>query len=58
MKNKNKKTDHTKSIAKVSKKVKDYGNEPYFVSKAEESEVFFKKNGFPKEVVAGGKGKK
>ena len=31
--------------------VKDYGNDPYFVKKAEESKAFLEKHGFPKELL-------
>jgi len=40
-----------KSNAIVSDKVKDYGNDPYFVKKAEESKAFLERNGFPKEFI-------
>ena len=36
---------NAKSI--VSKKVKDYGNDPFFVKKANESQKFLEKHGFP-----------
>lgn len=35
----------------VNKKVKDYGNDPFFVKKAQESKVFLEKHGFPKELL-------
>lgn len=35
----------------ISKKVKDYGNDPFFVKKAEESKAFLEKHGFPKELL-------
>jgi hypothetical protein len=41
----------------VSNKVKDYGNDPFFVKKAEESKVFLEKHGFPKELLNKRKGK-
>lgn len=31
----------------VSKAVKDYGNDPFFVKKANESQKFLEKHGFP-----------
>jgi hypothetical protein len=34
-----------------AKKVKDYGNDPFFVKKAEESRTFLEKHGFPKELL-------
>ena len=40
-----------KSKAKVSDKVKDYGNDPFFVKKAKESKEFLQKHGFPKELL-------
>ncbi len=39
-----------KSKARVSRKVKDYGNEPFFVEKAKQSKAFLEKNGFPTEL--------
>lgn len=45
------KTAKTKSKAIVSDKVKDYGNDPFFVKKAKESKAFLEKHGFPKELV-------
>lgn len=36
---------------KVSSKVKDYGNDPFFVKKADESKKFLDKHGFPKEML-------
>jgi hypothetical protein len=35
----------------VSKKVKDYGNDPFFVKKAKNSKKFLEKNGFPEELL-------
>lgn len=32
-------------------KVKDYGNDPFFVKKAEESKAFLEKHGIPKELL-------
>lgn len=31
----------------VSKEVKDYGNDPFFVKKANQSQKFLEKQGFP-----------
>lgn len=31
--------------------VRDYGNEPYFVKRANKSRAFLEKHGFPKELV-------
>ena len=36
----------------VSKKVKDYGNDPFFVKKANDSKRFLEKNGFPAELLS------
>ena len=35
----------------VSAKVIDYGNDPFFVKKANESKEFLEKHGFPKEAL-------
>lgn len=40
-----------KTKANANNKVKDYGNDPFFVEKAERSKAFLEKNGFPKELV-------
>ena len=50
---KNKKPSRTTKSKKsvVSKKVKDYGNEPFFVKKANESQAFLEKHGFPEELL-------
>lgn len=37
--------------ATVTKKVPDYGNDPFFVKKAQESQVFLEKHGFPTDLV-------
>jgi hypothetical protein len=52
-KSKNKKSTQTKRTEKsvVSKKVKDYGNEPFFIKKANESQAFLEKHGFPEELL-------
>ncbi|MFL9482492.1 hypothetical protein ACI6Q2_06905 [Chitinophagaceae bacterium LWZ2-11] len=48
--NKNKKQKKaTKNI--ISNKVKDYGNDPVFLKKAEESKKFLEKHGFPNEIL-------
>ena len=36
---------------KSGSKVKDYGNDPFFVKKAEESRIFLEKKGFPKDLL-------
>ena len=38
--------------AVVSEKVKDYGNDPFFVKKAKRSKTFLEKHGFPEQVVS------
>ena len=35
----------------VSKKVKNYGNDPFFIKKANESKRFLEKHGFPQELI-------
>lgn len=40
-----------KTKTRAGSKVKDYGNDPFFVEKARQSKIFLEKNGFPKEVV-------
>jgi len=39
------------SRSERAKKVKDYGNDPFFVKKGEESRTFLEKHGFPKELL-------
>jgi hypothetical protein len=50
---KNKIPNRTKKSEKsvLSKKVRDYGNEPLFIKKANESQAFLEKNGFPEELL-------
>jgi hypothetical protein len=36
---------------KSKARVKDYGNDPFFVKKAEESKAFLEKHGFPKDLL-------
>jgi hypothetical protein len=52
-KSKNKNTSRTKKAKKsmLSKKVRDYGNEPIFIKKANESQAFLEKHGFPEELL-------
>lgn len=39
------------SEAKAIKiKVKDYGNDPFFIKKGQDSKAFLEKHGFPKEL--------
>lgn len=40
-----------KSKARISHKVKDYGNDPFVLKKAKQSKEFLEKYGFPKELV-------
>lgn len=37
--------------AKISNDVKDYGNDPFFIKKANDSKAFLEKNGFPEELL-------
>jgi hypothetical protein len=47
-----KKQAKNKSVKiKGASKVKDYGNDPFFVKKAAESKAFLEKYGFPKELL-------
>lgn len=46
-----KKTEKEKSELNGADKVKDYGNDPYFVKKANESKKFLEEHGFPKELL-------
>jgi len=41
---------HSKTI-RVNSSVKDYGNEPYFVKKANNSKAFLDSHGFPKDLL-------
>jgi hypothetical protein len=49
----NNKKPARKKLAKavISNKVKDYGNDPFFVKKANQSKEFLEKHGFPKELL-------
>jgi len=40
-----------KSKIRISSKVKDYGNDSFFIEKAKRSKEFLEKNGFPKEIL-------
>lgn len=53
-KTKNKGLSTSKKAGKsiVSKKVKDYGNDPFFVKKAKDSKTFLEKHGFPEELLS------
>lgn len=48
--NKKKNRKAQSSAAKKQRKAKDYGNDPFFVKKAEESKIFLEKHGFPKDL--------
>lgn len=50
MANNQKKSMRTKSGAKVSSQVKNYGNDPFVIKKMKESKAFLEKYGFPKEL--------
>ena len=47
-----KKTGQGKPKAKVTDKVKDYGNDPFFVKKAKESKKFLEEHGFPNQTLS------
>jgi hypothetical protein len=48
----NKKEANRKSIKpKARSKVKDYGSDPFFVKKTDESKTFLEKHGFPKDLL-------
>jgi len=49
----NRKRHASKKSVKItaSDKVKDYGNDPFFVKKAKESKDFLEKHGFPEELL-------
>ncbi|MDF2188908.1 hypothetical protein [Paraflavitalea sp. CAU 1676] len=51
MPSKNKIKEKKIGNAIISDKVRDYGNDPYFVKKTRESKEFLKKHGFPKELL-------
>lgn len=49
-------SDEKKKVRKIgnaiiSDKVRDYGNDPFVLKKAEQSRKFLKKHGFPKELL-------
>jgi hypothetical protein len=48
MTNENKHKQKSSSKAVVNSTVRDYGNEPFFVKKANDSKQFLEKHGFPK----------
>jgi hypothetical protein len=46
-----KKNQKIKINAIISSEVKDYGNDPFFIKKANESKAFLEKHGFPEELM-------
>ncbi len=50
MTNDQKKSAPSKLGAKVTGKVKDYGNDPFVVKKVKESKAYLEKYGFPREL--------
>ncbi len=47
----NNKDQKPKINAIISSDVKDYGNDPFFIKKANESKAFLEKHGFPEELM-------
>ncbi|HEU0228247.1 MAG TPA: hypothetical protein VFQ86_10940 [Arachidicoccus soli] len=43
--------ENKKIVGNKASHVRDYGNEPYFVKKANKSKAFLEKNGFPQELL-------
>lgn len=41
--------ENKKITSNKANQVRDYGNEPFFVKKANKSKVFLEKHGFPQE---------
>lgn len=50
--NKNNRAKKKQPGTKRHSKVKDYGNDPFFIKKAEQSKAFLEKHGFPEELVS------
>jgi hypothetical protein len=50
MKTGSKNKDAKKTEPIISNKVKDYGNDPFFVKKSKASKAFLEQHGFPKEL--------
>ena len=46
-----KRNQKIKINAIISSEVKDYGNDPFFIKKANDSKAFLEKHGFPEELV-------
>ncbi|MBX2922905.1 MAG: hypothetical protein KF746_11975 [Chitinophagaceae bacterium] len=44
--------ENKKAVRNNPNEVRDYGNDPYFIKKANKSKVFLEKNGFPKELLS------
>jgi hypothetical protein len=40
-----------KTKIRTTSKVKDYGNDPFFVEQSKKSKEFLEKNGFPEELL-------
>lgn len=43
--------ENKKAMDSIHNPVRDYGNDPFFVKKANKSKVFLEKHGFPKEIL-------
>lgn len=43
--------ENKKTLSNKTNHVRDYGNDPYFVKKANKSKAFLEKNSFPKELL-------
>ena len=53
MQTESKEKNQPKINAIISSEIKDYGNDPFFIKKANESKIFLEKHGFPKELMKG-----
>ncbi|MGE9311293.1 hypothetical protein ACLOAU_06595 [Niabella sp. CJ426] len=45
------KNNENKKVGKQPSPVRDYGNDPYFVKKANKSKAFLEKHGFPSDLM-------
>lgn len=45
------KNNGNKKVKNQPNQVRDYGNDPYFVKKANKSKAFLEKHGFPNELL-------
>ena len=43
--------ENKKNRDSIQNTVSDYGNDPYFVKKANKSKIFLEKHGFPQELL-------